>query len=658
MASRFNIPTVDVGPGIKPASGAKLFFFEAGTDTDKNTFTDAGAGTPNSNPVIADSNGVFPDIFLNGTYKVILTDKNDVQTGFGEKDPVTESSTVDSTDAHIDRLNPSTMAIAIVDETFQLGDIFRVQENVAGSGGAGHWKVITKGTTPKVDLPNGLNIVASTADLTLAFILQEVSPDVLQLGTDLSDASTQMQLIATQMDDEQLRSMKIPNYKETYTVDSTITIVEPGIRVFGEQGPTYDRGNGKFGWIETKAGNTFDFSGSRTGPNLADNWVIDHIGIKQQSGEVNRTHNGLVFTTRTNGPDRGVTITEYSAIGLKYGVAVLGNADLATSIATMSINGGVYQGCELAVFSEGMIQGFSMTNTQCEQNVAGIKLSLTGGCTVTDNMLEGQPNVLEITIPPVTGGSPLINFSNNYLEANGGDFVLKASSSTSSATAIIGPNLLQSLTATDYAVFTGGTWHIEMYDRASVTIAGNTVFSHGSKPIVDQNDSYNARTTTDTQMPIVFIDDMTLPQDPTQKGYTANDAIVGTVKQTPFGLFQCAIGQTLVTVTLSCVVNDLITVQILGSFDDTAGGYIDIDIFGGGTPIRRRVAPAIFNSVRGKWTLLTLTVNSAINSGTISFRILGAQNDDTFVAGVSAINHGQDVGQTIVVQPVLPILTP
>ena len=92
MASRFVIPTVDVGSGIKPSSGAKLSFFETGTSTPKDTFTTPAATVANTNPVISDSNGVFPDIFIEGIYKVILTDKNDVQAGFGEADPVTSLS--------------------------------------------------------------------------------------------------------------------------------------------------------------------------------------------------------------------------------------------------------------------------------------------------------------------------------------------------------------------------------------------------------------------------------------------------------------------------------------------------------------------------------------------------------------------------------------
>lgn len=88
MASRLILPFADVGNGISPSDGAKLFFFETGTSTDKNTFSDQTALIANANPVIADGDGLFPDIFLDGTYKVVLKDKNDVQQW--EADPVAE----------------------------------------------------------------------------------------------------------------------------------------------------------------------------------------------------------------------------------------------------------------------------------------------------------------------------------------------------------------------------------------------------------------------------------------------------------------------------------------------------------------------------------------------------------------------------------------
>jgi hypothetical protein len=61
-----------------PLPGAKMYFYESGTVTPKDTYSDEALTTPNTNPVIADSQGQFGDIFLSGAYSVKLTDANDV----------------------------------------------------------------------------------------------------------------------------------------------------------------------------------------------------------------------------------------------------------------------------------------------------------------------------------------------------------------------------------------------------------------------------------------------------------------------------------------------------------------------------------------------------------------------------------------------------
>jgi hypothetical protein len=61
-----------------PLPGAKMYFYEPGTSTPKDTYSDEALTTPNTNPVIADSQGQFGDIFLSGNYRVNLTDADDV----------------------------------------------------------------------------------------------------------------------------------------------------------------------------------------------------------------------------------------------------------------------------------------------------------------------------------------------------------------------------------------------------------------------------------------------------------------------------------------------------------------------------------------------------------------------------------------------------
>ena len=61
-------------------SGAKLNFYEAGTTTRKNTYSDQALTTLNTNPVVADSFGVFGPIYLTGgLYKVVLSTADDTE---------------------------------------------------------------------------------------------------------------------------------------------------------------------------------------------------------------------------------------------------------------------------------------------------------------------------------------------------------------------------------------------------------------------------------------------------------------------------------------------------------------------------------------------------------------------------------------------------
>lgn len=69
-------PLTDSG-AIMP--GAKLTFFDTGTTTKTDTYSDAALTTPNDNPVIADADGRFTVIYLDPstTYRVQLHDADD-----------------------------------------------------------------------------------------------------------------------------------------------------------------------------------------------------------------------------------------------------------------------------------------------------------------------------------------------------------------------------------------------------------------------------------------------------------------------------------------------------------------------------------------------------------------------------------------------------
>ena len=80
------------------ANGYKLRFKEPSSDTLKDTYTDSSAGTPNSNPVVLDSDGQHTDIWLDGEYKVEFLNTSDVEQW--EVDPIGVSTSTSAVNAY------------------------------------------------------------------------------------------------------------------------------------------------------------------------------------------------------------------------------------------------------------------------------------------------------------------------------------------------------------------------------------------------------------------------------------------------------------------------------------------------------------------------------------------------------------------------------
>jgi hypothetical protein len=149
MATIFNLPFADVGSGIKPSDGAKLFFYETGTDTLKDTFTTSVGNVANSNPVIALATGVFPLIYLTGAYWVALKDKNDVQIWAGV--PVESSGNeIVSTLTELAAISPELKAVYL---------------SLGGRSGMFAWNGSNLATEVTADTAQG-NYVAPTSDIT------------------------------------------------------------------------------------------------------------------------------------------------------------------------------------------------------------------------------------------------------------------------------------------------------------------------------------------------------------------------------------------------------------------------------------------------------------------------------------------------------------
>jgi len=80
-----SVPQIQDANG-DPIVGAKKYFFEPGSSTLKTIYSDSALSLPTVNPVVSDSAGRFPDIFLDGTYKEVQEDENGVT--LWTRDPV------------------------------------------------------------------------------------------------------------------------------------------------------------------------------------------------------------------------------------------------------------------------------------------------------------------------------------------------------------------------------------------------------------------------------------------------------------------------------------------------------------------------------------------------------------------------------------------
>jgi len=176
MAQLFSLSgqTLVDGNGA-PYAAAKAAFYLTGTTTPQNTYSDAGLSSANTNPVVADANGRFPDIYLSAArYKVVLTTSADV--AIDTLDPVDATSQLISAASAPATTYPFLRYYNTVD-----GHVYR--RNSANNA----W--IDEGLVDEL-----INAASVSEVLTGTSTSKAVTPDSLagiwQRGTDIASAST------------------------------------------------------------------------------------------------------------------------------------------------------------------------------------------------------------------------------------------------------------------------------------------------------------------------------------------------------------------------------------------------------------------------------------------------------------------------------------
>lgn len=514
---------------------------------------------------------------------------------------------------------------------------------------------------------------ATAAPTTVDRRLSE-RPSIFNFNADADDgavdASVEAQKVATTCDANLRRFLYLPNWRGSYRWASPVVFTNPGVRIYGDQSGTYNRGGGKDGWLLGQTGLTrfFDLGGSRTTGNPADQWQVDGLGFKQAVGVATRSIDGISFTTRTNGPDRGAIIRDASFIGLRDAVTVE-NADIATVLASMNVEGCVFQGCRSALNAKGHLFGLRFVGNQCEQNLGDgttgvIGGSINGPVTITDNMLEGQPNVVSIDIPAVTGNRPSMLFARNYLEANSGSYLLRYRCNATGASLEVGPNFISGTpTFSDYVLIESSTGGITLTnnDPYPVTFKNASVrIQYGSKLFNYRIRGYEIRQLSSaSHTPEIVLSDFTNLTDDAAAWVHGLPA-AGTTAMTPYGVRNITPGGTNLAVTQAVTAGDLVCVNVLmrvsqsvaGSFAIYVRNESGVFLRGGGA------ATDLPGDLKGRWALVSLPFIAQAAATTV--RVLMATVSGTYpsaIAGVTVRNYGaytNDGTVKVLIEPTVP----
>ena len=166
----------------KPLAFGKVYTYQAGTNTPKATFTTEGGETQNANPVILNGAG-YADIFLNGSYKVVVKDADDVEVW--TSDPVSDPSQLQKEwvrQRNITQVNTTTFTVdgGLTDE-YVKGVAIRVKQDFGFVFGTVVSATYADGkTTVELSMLDGATI-SSTAQYAERNIVAAFS----SLGSDL-----------------------------------------------------------------------------------------------------------------------------------------------------------------------------------------------------------------------------------------------------------------------------------------------------------------------------------------------------------------------------------------------------------------------------------------------------------------------------------------
>lgn len=167
-----------------------------------------------------------------------------------------------------------------------------------------------------------------------------------------------------------------------------------------------------------------------TNPNLAS---PSFYGFECSNINFFQTSAGAVSAIKNlvgNGPSRPFVVKNCNFFGFTKALssdltqAQALDPTISTGVCVANITQNSFYGNTYALYGKGLgaWMELNFVSNNCEQNGSGAifteNLGMAAGCNITDNLLEGQPNAINLSC-----GFAMVNIERNYFEGNSGDLV-------------------------------------------------------------------------------------------------------------------------------------------------------------------------------------------------------------------------------------------
>lgn len=505
--------------------------------------------------------------------------------------------------------------------------------------------------------------------------INDYRPTIFQLanviGDGISNDTAEIQKAFRYIDNNKKSYIFLPFFSNNYFIDAPIVLQEPA-GIIGDKSPTYNRGGGKDGWVLVglNATHAFDLGNYRTydpsvtdvdlkkSQNPSDTWLVRGIGIKNHpSATLARIKDGILFTSKTDGPDRSITVQEFSAYRLNRAIYVP-QTTASVSSASFNVSNSNLSENNYGIYHEARSYSTLIEKNQIEQNlIGGIYGCFDGTTVIRDNMLEGQPNAITLANHPVYKSQSQTLIQGNYFELNSGDYVIKMEGVNGSRLTLRNNWMLNNNAAEYCLIGAGTTTVLENYESQLATIENNVSLTLGTKLTALPSYSINYKKTASSS---VYASIRHEPKDLAYTNDPAYKPILPIITRS-IAKFQnqlCYVTDTNATLysPTAVTIGDMLEISVLLYCDTAPPAGLSVYL----TNNSQVIASFSPGLIGGKWVVTTFVIEALSTQPQIfAYADIAAATGGVGIkfAAASIKNHGQvALNSKINVKPCIPKL--